>query len=96
MTIETRHGVHEAPGHATLIEYDPPHRLAYSSNDEEDKMVITVTFSAVENGTLVKLVHSNIPDMKVDGDIELRQIIQEGWTAAFNKLAPVLEGERAA
>lgn len=96
MTLETPHGVHDAPGHATLIEYDPPNRLAYTSTDDNDKMVVTVTFTEVKNGTLVRLVHSNIPDMKVEGDIEMRAIIREGWTAAFGKLAPVVEGEQAA
>ncbi len=96
MTIETPHGAHEAPGDATLIEYDPPNRLAYTSTDENDKMIVTVTFTAVDNGTLVRLVHSNIPDMIVEGDIEMRQIIREGWTAAFGKLAPVVEDEQAA
>ncbi len=91
MTIETEHGVHKVQGFATLLEYDPPNKLAYTSNEEMDKMIVTVTFSEVESGTMVQLVHSNIPDMKVDGNIPLRQIITEGWTAAFSKLSPVLE-----
>ena len=96
MTIETPQGPHEAPGFATLVEYDPPRKLAYTSNDDDDPMVITVTFTEEGGGTRVRLVHSNIPDMKVDGDIELREIIRQGWTAAFGKLGPVVEGAEAA
>lgn len=91
MTIETPHGTHEAPGDATLIEYDPPNRLAYTSTDENDAMVITVTFEQVESGTRVTLVHANIPDMKVDGDVDMRDVIRGGWTAAFGKLAILFE-----
>ena len=96
MTIATEYGDHEAPGFATLVEYAPPNRLAYTSNDEGDPMIITVTFTAVEGGTEVELVHANIPDMVVDGDQKLHDVIRSGWTAAFGKLAPVIETENAA
>ncbi|MEM9493242.1 MAG: SRPBCC domain-containing protein [Myxococcota bacterium] len=96
MTIQTPQGAHEAPGFATLIEFDPPHKLAYASNEPDDRMVITVTFAEVEGGTLVRLVHANIPDMRVDGDQNLRDVIRQGWTAAFGKLAPVVEEADAA
>ncbi|MEM8982122.1 MAG: SRPBCC domain-containing protein [Pseudomonadota bacterium] len=91
MTLQTDAGTHEVPGFATLIEYDPPHKLAYTSNDENDPMVITVNFTAVPGGTHVELVHSNIPSVKVDGDQKLRDIIRQGWSAAIDKLAPVVE-----
>ncbi|WP_306250298.1 SRPBCC domain-containing protein [Parvularcula sp. IMCC14364] len=91
MKIETPHGEHEQSGFATLIEYDPPRRLAYTSTDEADEMVITVDFTAVDGGTRVRLVQTNIPDMKVDGDIELRAVIRAGWTAAFGKLAVLFD-----
>jgi len=90
MTIE---GAGEVPGFATLTEYDPPARLAYISadpNGAEDSMKVTVDFTVVEGGTLVRLVHAGIPDIKVDGDVELRQIVRRGWTAALGKLANVL------
>lgn len=96
MTIETDQGSHDVPGFATLTEYDPPHLLAYTSNDENDIMVIRVEFTQLETGTKVRLTHSNIPDMKVEGDVELRVIIQGGWTAAFGKLADVVEKSSAA
>ncbi len=96
MKIETPQGVHEAPGFATLIEYDPPYRLAYTSNDEADPMVITVTFKAVEGGTEVYLVHANIPDIKVEGGEDLCDIIRAGWTAATDKLENLFPKKKAA
>ena len=87
MTIE---GAGEVPSLATLIEYDPPNKLAYESampTDDSVKMQVRVEFVEVEDGTLVRLVHSGIPNIKVDGDMELRKIVQEGWTAAFGKLS---------
>ncbi|MEM9402080.1 MAG: SRPBCC domain-containing protein [Pseudomonadota bacterium] len=91
MTLETDTGSHEVPGFATLVEFDPPHKLAYTSNDEQDPMIITVSFAEVAGGTRVELVHSNIPSMKVDGDQELRDVIRRGWSAATDKLASVVE-----
>jgi len=87
MTID---GEFEAPGFAVFTEYDPPARLAYASPDPDDPMVITVDFTEVEGGTLVTLVHSNIPDITVEGDVELREIIRSGWTAATDKLGAFL------
>ncbi len=90
MTIK---GAGEVPGFATLTEYDPPARLAYVSADPEgaeDNMKVTVEFIEAAGGTLVRLVHAGIPEMKVEGDIELRQIIRGGWTAALGKLATLL------
>ena len=87
MTIE---GVpEEVPGYATLTEYDPPARLAYSSPSPAgtgEMMVVSVDFTEVEGGTHVRLVHAGIPDMQVPGDVELREIIRTGWSAAFQKL----------
>jgi uncharacterized protein YndB with AHSA1/START domain len=83
----------ETEGVATLTEYDPSVRLAFTSaspGDADAYMVVTVDFSEVENGTQVRLVHTGIPDMKVPGDIELREIIRDGWTAAFEKLGRFL------
>ncbi len=79
----------EIPGFATLSEYDPPKRLAYTSEGPGGpgtSMTVSVDFTEVEGGTLVRLVHAGIPDMRVDGDVELREIIRTGWTAAFGKL----------
>ena len=82
-------GAGEVPGFATLTEYDPPARLAYTSaapDVSEDTMTVSVDFLVVEGGTLVRLVHAGIPDMRVEGDMELREIVRGGWTAAFGKL----------
>ena len=90
MTIK---GAGEVPGFAVLTEYDPPARLAYKSatpQGDDAGMLVTVDFTEVDAGTLVRLVHSGIPDMKVEGDIELREIIRAGWTAAFGKLGGFL------
>ncbi|MEM1133578.1 MAG: SRPBCC domain-containing protein [Pseudomonadota bacterium] len=91
MTLETEYGRHEQPGFATLVEYDPPRKLAYTSNEQGDEMVISVNFNSVEGGTKVTLVHSRIPNMKVDGGVDLHDIIRGGWTAAFEKLARLFE-----
>ncbi|MCG8415635.1 MAG: SRPBCC domain-containing protein [Pseudomonadales bacterium] len=92
MTIENEYGKFDDTNFASLIEYDPPNRLAYTSNDESDPMVITVSFRTVESGTEVLLVQTNIPDIQVDGDIELCVIVQGGWTAGFEKLGTFLAG----
>ncbi len=91
MTIK---GAGEVPGFATLTEYDPPARLAFTSADADGPdagMTVSVDFSEVEDGTLVRLVHAGIPDIKVDGDVEMREIIRAGWTAAFGKLDAFLK-----
>lgn len=92
MTIE---GAGEVPGFGTLTEFDPPARLAYRGGDD-DPMTVAVDFVEVGDGkTLVRLVHSGIPDMRVEGDCELREIVREGWTAAFGKLGTFMEASAA-
>ena len=93
MTLEGVEG--EIPGPATLIEYDPPSKLAYESDSPAgpgEKMIVSVVFEEVEEGTRVTLTHSGIPDMRVEGDIELNVIIQSGWTAALEKLDGLFVG----
>ncbi len=93
MTID---GAGEMPGFAKLIEFDPPSRLAYESpspDGSDAKMVVSVDFSDVDEGTLVRLEHVGIPEIRVEGDFELRAIVQAGWTAAFRKLGGFLESE---
>lgn len=89
MTIE---GAGEVPGFATLTEYDPPARLAYTTAAPgvDASMSVSVDFTEQDGGTLVRLVHVGIPDMRVEGDFELRAIIRAGWTAAFGKLESFL------
>ena len=96
MTIDTPMGEHKSEQFATLIEFDPPHRLSYRSIEEGDPMVITVDFQEMAGGTEVTLVHENIPDMKVDGDQDLSDVIRGGWTAAFGKLGGFLTPAEAA
>lgn len=89
MTVK---GAGEVPGFGVLTEYDPPARLAYRPTtpdgaEDGSGMAVSVDFIEVEGGrTLVRLVHSGIPDMRVEGDFELREIVRAGWTAAFGKL----------
>ncbi len=90
MTIDGPAGSGEVAGLAVLTQFDPPTRLAYTSADKDDPygadMVVSVDFTEVDGGTLVRLVHAGIPDMLVPGDITLREIIRQGWSAAFGKL----------
>ncbi len=90
MTIENEHGSFQVPGSSVFIEYDPPHRLAYKSTDDSDPMQVTVTFETVEAGTRVVMTQSNIPDISVDGDVPLREIVQAGWEASLEKLDAVV------
>ncbi len=90
----TLHGHIDVPGPGVFTEYDPPKRLAYRSSEPDEMsraMLVTVDFLEVEGGTEVRLAHSGIPDMRVQGDVELRAVIQDGWTAAFGKLHTFLE-----
>ncbi len=92
MTLE---GVeNEIPGDAKLIQFDPPNKLAYESTlptDADVKMQVHVDFSTIDGGTKVVLTHSGIPDIRVEGDVELREIVREGWTAALEKLGKLFE-----
>ena len=90
MTIENEHGTFQVPGSSVFVEYDPPHRLAYKSTDDSDPMKVTVTFEAVEGGTRVVMTQSDIPDIKVQGDVPLQEIVQAGWTASLEKLDAVV------
>ena len=77
---------------STLIEYDPPHRLSYTSNEDNDPMIVSVDFTVVNGGTQIRLVQANIPDMQVGEGVKLNEIIREGWTAALGKLDIFLSG----
>lgn len=85
----TIHG-NEYPAKSTLIEYDPPARLAYETeqNDMAPKMTVTVDFKEEGGKTRVTLVHSGIPE-------GMGEIITGGWSAAFGKLETFLAKEAA-
>ena len=90
MTID---GVGEHPGEAVFKEYDPPNRICFVSEGmggPGTEMTVTVDFTEVDGGTRVTLVHEGIPDMRVDGDVELRDIIRDGWSAGLAKLGNFL------
>ncbi|MEM9367994.1 MAG: SRPBCC domain-containing protein [Planctomycetota bacterium] len=78
---------------ATLTEYDPPRRLSYTTplpGDDSVVMTVKVTFTESLNGTCVRLEQAGIPNIRVDGNQDLREIIRSGWSAAFDKLARLL------
>lgn len=90
MTIK---GQFDVPGDGVLVEFDPPSKLAYESAlpmNEGVHMRVDVEFIEVAEGTLVVLTHSGIPAIRVEGDCEMHEIIQAGWTAALGKLAVFL------
>ena len=79
-----------------FVDFDPPNRLAYRSTDGNDRMIVTVTFESVDNGTRVVMVQSNIPDQIVQGGVPLVEIVRAGWTASMSKLDRFLVGKDAA
>ncbi len=91
MTID---GQHEHPSQAVFTIYDPPSKLQWKDVADASPapgMVVTVTFTEVDGGTRVELVHEGIPDMEVPGGFPLRDIVRGGWTAAFGKLGGFLQ-----
>ena len=59
-------------------------------------MIVTVTFRLAAMGKEMHLVNASIANRKVDGDIEILQVVLDGWTAPFGKLAPSVETKSAA
>lgn len=72
-----------------IIEYAPPHKLAYTMPATEFSyaMQVTVTFEAIAGGTRVTLQQTQLPD-------ELQDVVGAGWTASFNRLARYFDGGR--
>jgi len=87
--LMTMHGSDQL-SKSTIIEYDPPARLAYEAEATQmtSKMAITVDFTEEDGQTRVTLVHNNIPD-------EFNKFVVAGWTAAFGKLADFLLSDAA-
>ena len=76
-------------------QYDVPRELVFQASVETSKvrqwwgcadaeMLVTVDFAEVEGGALVTLVHDGIPDMRVQRDVELRDVIRAGSLKAGN------------
>jgi uncharacterized protein (TIGR03086 family) len=67
----------------TVIEVEPGRRLVlgfgWESPDEPRTDTVTITIEPVEGGTLVRLVHENLPEDQGDG-------VLEGWTHFFQRL----------
>ena len=67
---------------ASITEFDPPNRLAYTIefSPDEEPGVATIEFTDHPDGTHVHLVHSKaLPD-------EIRPYVIEGTKASFDKL----------
>lgn len=88
MTIE---GVGDHTIEGRLMEYDPPSKLVYTmpENAVSPEMLVTVTFEEADGQTVVTLSQSEIPS-------EMSDMIAQGWTASFERLAAFFQGQRRA
>lgn len=88
MTID-QVGDHQIDG--WIIEFDPPHSLAYRMPGLMDgpETMVRVTFTTVPEGTRVTLIQSPI-------DQQLTEVVSAGWKASFERLARFFTGERRA
>ncbi len=88
MTIKNV-GVH--PINGMLTAFDPPAHLAYQMPGmaEGEQMQVDVTFTETAGATKVQLTQSVIP-------AGYDTIIENGWTASFERLARYFKGERRA
>ncbi|WP_298814849.1 SRPBCC domain-containing protein [uncultured Roseibium sp.] len=86
MSIE---GVGDHTIEGTLIDYDPPNKLAYTipANDFAPEMLVSVSFEQTGKGTRVVLKQSEIGG-------GLKDVVAAGWTASFERLKAFFEGQR--
>jgi uncharacterized protein (TIGR03086 family) len=67
----------------TIVEVDPGRRLvlafAFDALTTERTDTVTITIEPVDGGTLVRLVHADLPEDQGDG-------VLEGWTHFFERL----------
>ena len=83
----------EHDGKATFTVFDPPNKLAFTSEAQGGMAAMTVTVEFIEEdgGTRVRLTHENIPEGPAGPDMpDMPEIIQAGWTAGLNKLGEFL------
>lgn len=75
-----------------FVELDPPHRLVFTWGWDHDPIVapgttrVEVTLEPVKGGTLVRLLHHDLPDA------ESCEHHRMGWTQYLARLAVVLSG----
>lgn len=79
--------VHELTGTYRIVE--PPHRLAFTfvwtGKPERGDSLVTVTLSPTPTGTLLVLVHEQLPDAT------MVHAHQNGWGGSLPRLARLLE-----
>lgn len=67
----------------TIVEVDPGKRLvlafAFDTLETERTDIMTITLEPTDGGTLVRLVHADLPEDQGDG-------VREGWTHFFERL----------
>jgi uncharacterized protein YndB with AHSA1/START domain len=87
--------IHGSPIRGRYLEVDRPHRVVVSwglaGSDEfpAGASRVSFTLSAIDIGTRVDLVHSDLPDLRVAGHVD-------GWTHFLPRLASVAGGRAVA
>jgi uncharacterized protein YndB with AHSA1/START domain len=86
------HQTHHADGvdyllRGEFVELDPPHRVVFTWGFENSEIGVTpgcstveVTLTPADGGTLLRLVHSGLPEPAVDNH-------DKGWDQCLSKLA---------
>jgi uncharacterized protein YndB with AHSA1/START domain len=80
-TMVNDDGSGEFTMHAVFIEFDPPHRLAWTEAGDEESMVTSVSFNDLGDGRTETVIHqTNIPEMFRTAEA------QAGMASSFDKL----------
>ena len=68
-----------------FVEYDPPHRLAWTEPDVESSMVTSVTFNDLDDGRTEAVIHqTNVPMFRTAE-------AQAGMASSFDKMDAYLK-----
>jgi uncharacterized protein YndB with AHSA1/START domain len=66
---------------AVFVEFEPPHRLAWSEPDVEGGMISAVTFNDLGDGRTEAVIHqTNVPEMYRTAEA------QAGMASSFDKM----------
>lgn len=82
--ITMRDATMVVPHHMAFLEMDHPHRIVFSWRSEftnNQASRVTLRFSAIDSGTLLKLTHEDLPTS--DAAMEHK----EGWTEILGAIA---------
>jgi uncharacterized protein YndB with AHSA1/START domain len=80
-TMVNDDGSGEFTMHAVLVEFEPPHRLAWSEAGAEEAMLTSVTFNDLGDGRTEAVIHqTNIPEMFRTPEA------QAGMASSFDKM----------